>query len=124
MKSLWNEVESLEKWISLLTCTAGEVSESFSANGSMLNCTTYEVAEDKLTENIKAVQELLAQEPAIDLHRASSIEFSDSLDQVLQRVAVQERADFDFTDRVWAIVRSESGIIAKLFNLVFTKLSN
>lgn len=115
MKSLWNEIESLEKWISLISCSAAEMGESFSfsANSSVLNCTTYEVSEDKLTENIKAVEELLAQEPAIDLHRASSIEFSDSLDQVLQRVAKQERADFDFTDRVWAVVRSELALLEK-----------
>lgn len=36
------------------------------------------------------------------------VEFSDALDSVLQRTVEQKRADCDFTDRLWSVLRSKS----------------
>lgn len=70
MKALWDEIEDLDRWISLLSvCSTETVGADVT---SFLNNTAYDSLEEKITENIKAVQDLLAKEPAIDLHGAST----------------------------------------------------
>lgn len=46
-------------------------------------------------------------EPLVIFLKNFLSEFSDSLDFVLQRIVKLERADCDFTDRVWSVVRGK-----------------
>lgn len=70
MHALWEEIEDLERWLSILaecsSSTAGADVTSF------LNSTVYELNEATASENLKAVHALLEKEPAIDLHHASA----------------------------------------------------
>ncbi|ODM93100.1 Protein zwilch [Orchesella cincta] len=100
MHALWEEIEDLERWILLLSQSSNTMADCSTVLNATINTDINE-----MTDNVRDVQRLLEQEPVIDSHRQSAMEFSDSLDLVLKRVVEQKRADCDFTDRLWSIVR-------------------
>ncbi|CAL8092375.1 unnamed protein product [Orchesella dallaii] len=122
-QALWKEIEDLERWITLLSQSSNAVGDYSGVLNATLN-----IEENEVTDNVKAVEDLLRQEPVIDSLRHSAREFSDSLDLVLKQVVEQKRADCDFTDKLWSIVRKTENAdelkecLYKIFQAVLNKL--
>lgn len=72
MQSLWKEIEDLERWIKIGD-ECSNYANSYGEGNSFLNGTMYDISEARMTANVKAMQDLLAQEPAVDLHHTAAM---------------------------------------------------